>query len=188
MSSPYHKLFGSPPNYSKLHIFGCLCYPWLGPYSVHKLAPRSAPCVFLGYSLTQSAYVCFDPSTTKTYHSFHVFFVKSIFPLSGVNPSLPRSNKSTITTWFSITLVDSTMPSTPSDADHTPTFVHLVPRPSIPHNPNPLAELSHSTREPEPTTIISYPLPLSTIVSTPPITTKLSLTRVFEHPFHSTIV
>ena len=89
MSSPYHKLFGSPPNYSKLRVFGCLCYSWLQPYSVHKLAPRFASCVFLGYSLTQSAYICYDPSTTMTYPSRHVPFVESIFPLSRVQPSIP---------------------------------------------------------------------------------------------------
>ena len=106
MSSPYHKLFMTPPNYSKLHVFGCLCYPRLRPYSLHKLAPRSTPCVCLGYLLTQSAYICFDPSTTKTYFSYHIRFIESIFPLSVVNPSLPQFDDSTISTWFLITLVD----------------------------------------------------------------------------------
>lgn len=27
--SPFHKLFGLKPNYTKLKSFGCLCYPWL---------------------------------------------------------------------------------------------------------------------------------------------------------------
>ena len=80
MSSPYHKLLGSPPNYSKLCVFGCLCYPWIRPYSVQKLAPRFAPCVFLGYSLTQSAYICDDLSTTKTYHSRNFALLSPSFP------------------------------------------------------------------------------------------------------------
>lgn len=50
--SPYHKLFRAPPNYSKLRSFACLCYPWVLPYTLHKLAPRSSPCVLIGYSLT----------------------------------------------------------------------------------------------------------------------------------------
>ena len=51
-SSPYEQIFATAPNYSKLKIFGCLCYPWLRPYSAHKLDTRSKPCVFIGYSLT----------------------------------------------------------------------------------------------------------------------------------------
>ena len=57
LSSPYLKLFQFQLKYSKLCVFGCLCYPWLHPYSSHKLAPHFDPCVFLGYSLTQSACV-----------------------------------------------------------------------------------------------------------------------------------
>lgn len=59
--SPYQKLFHNPPNYQKLRTFGCLCYPWLRPYAPNKLEFRSMPCVFVGYSLTQSAYQCLDP-------------------------------------------------------------------------------------------------------------------------------
>ena len=80
LSSPFDLIFQTPPNYSKLKIFGCLCYPWLRPYSSHKLEPRSIPCVFLGYSLSQSAYLCLDPTTSKTYVSRHVQFVETIFP------------------------------------------------------------------------------------------------------------
>ena len=129
MFSPYHKPFGYPPNYSKLCVFGCLCYPWLQPYSVHKLSPYSVPCVFLGYSLTQSAYICYDPSTIKTSHSRHVHFVESIFPLFGVQPFLPRSTESTISTWFPVTLVDLATPPAPSTANHTPDLVHPVLHP-----------------------------------------------------------
>ena len=50
MESPFQKLFGNAPNYSKLRVFGCLCYPWLKPYAPNKLHPRSRSCVFLGYS------------------------------------------------------------------------------------------------------------------------------------------
>ena len=81
LCSPYEKIFGSSPNYSKLKVFGCLCYPWLRPYTSHKLESRSKPCIFFGYSLTQSAYLCYDPSMTKVFVSRHVKFVKSIYPL-----------------------------------------------------------------------------------------------------------
>ena len=80
LSSPYGSFFHFPPNYTKLRIFGCLCYPWLRPYSSHKLESRSLPCVFVGYSLTQSAYLCLDPSTSKIYTCRNVNFVESVFP------------------------------------------------------------------------------------------------------------
>ena len=72
---------------------------------------RIDPCVFHGYSLNKSVYIRFDPSTIKTYHSRHVRFIESTFPLFDVNPSLPQSDESVVSTWFSITLVDSALPS-----------------------------------------------------------------------------
>ena len=47
LQSPYEKIFHKPPSYSKLRIFGCLCYPWLRPYTSNKLEPRSRPCIFV---------------------------------------------------------------------------------------------------------------------------------------------
>lgn len=61
-------------------MFGCLCYPWLATYINNKLVPRSQPCIFLGYSLTQSAYLCFNPAIQKLYTSRYVQFVETIFP------------------------------------------------------------------------------------------------------------
>src|SRR4051812_41211464 len=71
-SSPLKKLFTSTPNYTKLRVFGCLCYPWLHPYSQHKLDSRSTPCISLGSSPRHSAYNYHDLSATKTYIFRHV--------------------------------------------------------------------------------------------------------------------
>lgn len=46
--SPFVCLHGHVPNYSKLQVFGCLCYPWFQPYNTNKLQPRLSPCVFFG--------------------------------------------------------------------------------------------------------------------------------------------
>lgn len=91
MDSPHVRLFGVTPNYSKLRVFGCLCYPWLRPYTTNKLQPRSTPCVFFGYSLTQSAYLCFDPSTSRMFVSRHVHFVENQFPF--VSLAAPLSSE-----------------------------------------------------------------------------------------------
>lgn len=78
--SPFRKLFGNDPNYVKLLVFGSLCFPWLRLYTSHKLEHCSSPCVFLGYSLTQSAYLCLEPVTSRIYTSRHVQFEETSFP------------------------------------------------------------------------------------------------------------
>ena len=93
--SSFHALFGEIPNYSKLHIFGYLCFPFLHPYNNHKLEPRSRPCIFLRYSLTQSAYKCFDPSKNRIFLSCHMVFDETVFPsLSSAQhpPSISNSS------------------------------------------------------------------------------------------------
>lgn len=66
-------------HFQKLRVFGCLCFPWFRPYTSHKLDAKSTPCVFLGYSITQSAYFCLDRSTSKIYTSRHVIFHEQVF-------------------------------------------------------------------------------------------------------------
>ena len=80
--APFETLFRCSLNYSKLKVFGCLCFPWLTPYAHNKLQPKSQPCVFLGYSPNQSAYICFNPKTSKIYTSCHVEFIEDQFPYS----------------------------------------------------------------------------------------------------------
>ncbi|CAL8992400.1 unnamed protein product [Prunus brigantina] len=82
--SPYHKfaetkLFGHPPDYSLLHIFGSTCYPFLGDYVSNKLQPRSLKCVFVGYSDRHRGCRCFHPPTGRLYTSRHVIFNEDIF-------------------------------------------------------------------------------------------------------------
>ena len=49
--SSYERLFQKQPNTQKLRVFGCLCFLWLRPYTIHKLDPRSSASLFLGYYL-----------------------------------------------------------------------------------------------------------------------------------------
>uniref|UniRef100_A0A8R7TCN8 Integrase catalytic domain-containing protein n=1 Tax=Triticum urartu TaxID=4572 RepID=A0A8R7TCN8_TRIUA len=80
--NPFFLLYGTEPNYTTIRVFGCLCYPNLSATTPHKLAPRSAPCVFLGYSPNHMGYRCLNRATGKVVISRHVVFDEHQFPLS----------------------------------------------------------------------------------------------------------
>ncbi|RLM57903.1 hypothetical protein C2845_PM18G13220 [Panicum miliaceum] len=81
-SIPYHLLHRKMPDYSILRVFGCLCYPNLSATTPHKLSPRSAAYVFLGYPPSQKGYRCLDLSTRKIIISRHVVFDETHFPFA----------------------------------------------------------------------------------------------------------
>jgi hypothetical protein len=78
--TPHQALFGTPPRYDHLRVFGCACYPNTAAIAPHKLAPRSTLCVFLGYSPDHKGYRCFDLSSRRVLISRHVVFDESVFP------------------------------------------------------------------------------------------------------------
>lgn len=73
--SPFEVLFNKTPNYSFLKVFGCACYPYLGPYKKDKLSPKSTKCIFLGYNPLHKGYRCYENSISR-----HVVFDESVFP------------------------------------------------------------------------------------------------------------
>lgn len=62
--SPFELLYGSAPNYANFKPFGCRVFPFLRDYADHKLAPRSRPCIFIGYSSLHKGYRCLDPDSS----------------------------------------------------------------------------------------------------------------------------
>ncbi|XP_071713505.1 uncharacterized protein [Rutidosis leptorrhynchoides] len=60
---PYTRLYHHKPNYTTLRVFGCLCYPHLN--TTNKLAPRSTPCIFLGYPSNHRGYRCLNLTTNR---------------------------------------------------------------------------------------------------------------------------
>lgn len=122
--SPYMKLFGTEPNYLKLRIFGCVIRGCDRMH--HKLDPRSATCTFIGYSLSQSAYLCLDKSTGRIYTSRHVMFDETKFPFQlSQSPSTPPAPTEPSTYPYATIvptrqLVQSTPATTPClDPHHT---------------------------------------------------------------------
>lgn len=80
-SSPFQALFQTLPNNSKIWSFGMLCYPWIRPCGTNKFTPRSVPCVFLGYSITQSAFIYLDVPNSRIYIYLDMLFSMKLFTL-----------------------------------------------------------------------------------------------------------
>jgi transposase InsO family protein len=78
--SPWETLYHTLPDFTYLKTFGCQCFPLLTPYTAHKLYPKTAPCIFLGYPTHSKGYYCLDPTTLRIYVSRHVLFNESTFP------------------------------------------------------------------------------------------------------------
>lgn len=130
MDTPLHKLFRTHPNYNKTRVFGSLCFPWLRPYTSHKLEDRSTPCVFIGYSQTQSAYLCLQRNTGRIYVSRHVRFDEHVFPFKTKSTPQPTQESPEPT---------PTYPSPPVTA------IPIITTPPNPHQPAPQPPLMEQT-------------------------------------------
>lgn len=84
---PFEVLFSKVPDYSFLKIFGCMCFPNLTPYRKDKLSPKSAVCVFIGYSPFHKGYRCFDIRSLRVYTTTNVRFNEQAFPFASQNMS-----------------------------------------------------------------------------------------------------
>jgi transposase InsO family protein len=87
--SPFSRLFGKPPDYSTLRVFGCVCYVHLPPQERTKLSAQSVECGFLGYSSHQKGFLCYDPNNRRIRVSRNVIFQenKYFFATHHVTPS-----------------------------------------------------------------------------------------------------
>ena len=136
-----------------MHTFGCLCYPWMRPYSANKLAPRSTRCAFMGYSKIHKGYICLDMSTSKFIISRHIIFYDQEFPFTTSTheaPSVKDPSPATIflpsfpstTTFSQPNLNLPNPPTSPPLSTTTPTHststtpTQLPTRSTTPHSSN----------------------------------------------------
>ena len=59
---PEEKFCGRKPDLAHLKVFGCIAYVHvLDELHSTKLDPKEEKCVFIGYSLEQKGYKCYNP-------------------------------------------------------------------------------------------------------------------------------
>jgi transposase InsO family protein len=63
--TPKEKFTCNKPNVSHLRVFSCIAYVHVLDEKRSKLDPKAEKCIFIGYSLEQKGYRCFNPSTRK---------------------------------------------------------------------------------------------------------------------------
>jgi hypothetical protein len=169
-------LFGSPPSYEHLRVFGYACYPNTAATTPHKLAPRSTRCVFLGYSSDHKGYRCLDLSTNRLIVSRHVIFYDS-FPLAASpNPTdldfLCESGSTVSTVGTRLTTAGTVAPCQPAlevPVGFEPLMTPL-PAPAVPprflpraaHTAAPRAALASSAA---PTAVLDGPPPREWLAS-----------------------
>ncbi len=62
-TTPEDKFTGKKLGVSHLKVFGCIACMHVLDEKISKLDPKAHKCIFIGYSLKQKGYRCFDPST-----------------------------------------------------------------------------------------------------------------------------
>jgi len=130
---PGEVLFGIPPNYDHLRVFGCTCYVLLAPRERTKLTAQSVECVFLGYSPEHKGYHCYDPSSRRMRISRDVTFVEN-HPFF-YNPSTQPSYSPTESTSF---LFLPPISSSDTATTTPPPPVTLIPDPTPSITPIPV--------------------------------------------------
>ena len=65
---------GKKPDLSHLKVFGCIAYVHVPDELRTKLDPKAEKCIFIGYSLEQKGYRCYNPVTQKLRVSREVVF------------------------------------------------------------------------------------------------------------------
>jgi hypothetical protein len=186
--SPYSKLYKCDPNYQKLRVFGCLCYPLLRHDGKHKLEYRSKPCIFLGYNF--AGYKCLDPVTNQAYLSKHAIFDEDSFPAKDqATAQLPsKVNAQGDASFLSVSLPFECLLPIEPNSNTTATSLEQSPSPMSPatinhpspstSNPSAISNPAEQSLSPEAISVTtSSPIPTTSSSLNPPGHTMVTRSR-----------
>lgn len=129
--TPFELLYRSPPTYSHLKVFGCLCFATVPKSYRDKFKSRTISCVFLGYSMTKKAYKLLNLDKHNVFFFRDVIFHESIFPYS---PSSPPSFFSSSPPFIPTPTSVDPLVSSPDSSSST--HVSLTPPSPVPSVPS----------------------------------------------------
>jgi histone deacetylase 1/2 len=156
--SPHMALFNTNPDYSRIKVFGCLCFPHLRPYNRHKFQNRSSPCVYLGVSPHHKGHKCLD-SSGRVFISKDFIFHELQFPYRSLFSSSQSCPDSSIVYPSNVIFPhDHTL-----DSGQSSSFPHLNLSPTTSATPPVTPSDCHS------------PLPVSASAPTDPIPSSTPL-------------
>ena len=72
--TPEERFIGKKPDLPHLKVFKCIAYVHVLDELRTKLDPKAKKCIFIGYSLEQKGYRCYNPVTQKLRVSRDVVF------------------------------------------------------------------------------------------------------------------
>jgi hypothetical protein len=130
--TPYFALFGTTPSYVHLQVFRCVCYPNTSATALHKLAPHSYRCVFLGYSSDHKGYWCLDLTTNHLLISRHIVYDESSYPFASSDP--PPDDLDSFSSSHAVQAIASPYPSFVAGTSETIALPRVAPVPQpAPH-------------------------------------------------------
>lgn len=76
----YELLFGVPPHFDELKVFGCLFFAYNQRSKGDKFASHSRKCVFVGYPFAKKGWLLYDLEVNQYFVSRDVTFIEDVFP------------------------------------------------------------------------------------------------------------